>query len=131
MKKTIEVVAAAIHENDKYFCVKRNEKGELPGKWEFPGGKVEKGESTEAALKREILEEFDTLINIEKHLLTTEYEYTSFNIILHVFLAKRAKGELKLLEHTKSVWLNKDELLSLDWAPADIPSVEVLVNLKD
>ena len=116
--KTIEVVAAVIENNGKIFATQRGY-GDFKDKWEFPGGKVEQGETPEHALAREIKEELDTEIEVRKHICTVEYDYPQFHLIMHCYLCKVLSGDLTLLEHEDAKWLAKDELWSVDWLPAD------------
>lgn len=124
MKKHIEVVAAVIKKDNKYFCAQRNNKGELAKKWEFPGGKVEKGETLEESLKRELKEELKINVDIKEFLMTVKHEYNTFELTLHAFLCESLTEKFILTEHLDSKWLTKGELESLDWAAADIPIVE-------
>lgn len=123
--KKIEVVAAIIIENNKIFATQRGY-GEFAGGWEFPGGKVEEGETPKEALVREIREELDTEIEAGKLFHTIEYDYPSFHLTMHCFLATVKSGELVLKEHEDAKWLAKDELASVNWLPADIEVVERL-----
>ena len=118
-KKTIEVVAAVIENDGKYFIAKRPNKGELALKWEFPGGKVEVNESRENALIREIKEEFKSEIKIRRFIQTVEHEYQSFYIILHCYLCELVDGEMELLEHIDKRWVHSNELENYDLAKAD------------
>ena len=120
MKKHLEVVAAIIKDGDRYFAAQRNNYGENALKWEFPGGKVEPGETHEEALKREIKEELKGDISVISHVITINHEYETFIIHLHAYLCTLNSPQLKLTEHVNSKWLTKAELLSLDWAPSDI-----------
>lgn len=122
-KKRIEVVAAVIKNNGKYFCAQRNNKGELAKKWEFPGGKVELGETQIEALKREIQEELKLDIKVENFIMTVEHEYNYFHLTMHAYLCKANVEEIILLEHLDSKWLKAEELDQLDWAAADIPII--------
>lgn len=125
--KTIEVVAAVItNKENLIYCVKRNNKGEAANKWEFPGGKIELGETHEEALIREIREELDTVIEIKDFITTVKHQYKTFNLIMHVYYAKVKSGVLTLSEHTDYKWLQTTELRLLDWAPADIPVVDCI-----
>lgn len=117
--KTIEVVAAIIHDsNDRIFATQRGY-GDMKGGWEFPGGKVEPGESTEYALKREIIEELDTSLTVERFAQTVEYDYPKFHLKMHCFWCSIESGTLTLNEHEAAKWLSKDQLDSVDWLPAD------------
>ncbi len=121
--KSIEVVAAVIVDNDKIFATQRGY-GDFKDMWEFPGGKMEQGESREEALIREIQEELDTEISVDKFLCTVEYDYPTFHLIMHCFICSILKGDLVLREHEAAKWLNKNELYSVDWLPADIDVVK-------
>lgn len=120
--KQVEVVAAVICRNGKYFATQRGY-GEFEGYWEFPGGKVEVGESREEALKREIMEELDTEISIDSFLTTIEYTYPTFHLTMHCFICSVRSGNLVLKEHQSAAWLAKDELDTIDWLPADVEVV--------
>ena len=126
--KKVEVVAAIIQKDNKIFCAQRNLSKSMGGKWEFPGGKIEEGETREEALVREIKEELDSDIRVDKYLMTVEHDYPTFHITMHDYLCTLVKGELILKEHNDSVWLSKEELLSLDWADADKPIVNIIIN---
>lgn len=126
MKKHIEVVAGVITKEDKFFCAQRGNKGELANKWEFPGGKVENGETLEESLKRELKEELEIEVKVKDFIKTVNHEYNTFKLTLHAFYCEYVSGELVLTEHLDSKWLNKEELDKLDWAAADIPIVEKL-----
>lgn len=126
MKKHIEVVAAVIKKEDKYFCAQRSNNGELAKKWEFPGGKVETGETLEESLKRELREELKIDVNITKFITTVNHEYNTFSLTLHAFLCEPLTNEFVLTEHLDSKWLSIEDLDQLDWAEADIPIVNKL-----
>lgn len=126
--KKVEVVAAVIQKDNKIFCAQRNLSKSMGGKWEFPGGKIEVGETKEEALVREIKEELDSDIVVDKYLMTVEHDYPTFHITMHAYLCTLVKGELILKEHNDSAWLTKEELLKLDWADADKPIVKVIIN---
>lgn len=126
MKKHIEVVAGVIVKDGKIFCAKRGNQGELAKKWEFPGGKVEQGETLQQSLYRELKEELRIEVEVKDFILTVNHEYETFKLTLHGFYCDIIKGEIALTEHLDSKWLNKDELESLDWAAADIPFLKIL-----
>ena len=123
--KTIEVVAAVIHKDGAYFATQRGY-GEFEGMWEFPGGKIEPGESRESALKREIQEELGIDITIDKFLCTTDYDYPSFHLTMHCYLCSIESGEIELREHKSARWLSVDMLDSVEWLPADKEVVDKL-----
>ena len=116
--KVIDVVAAIIHKDGAYFATQRGY-GEFEGMWEFPGGKIEPGESSEDALKREIQEELGIDITIDKFLCTTEYDYPSFHLTMHCYICSIEAGEIVLREHKSARWLMPEELGSVEWLPAD------------
>jgi len=130
--KKINVVAAIIERDGKYFCTKRNysKYDYISYKWEFPGGKIELNESPEEALKREICEELDIEIEITSHFITISHEYPDFKIEMVCYLCEQISGKINLNEHIDFLWLEIDELKDLDWAEADIPIVNKLVNEK-
>ena len=117
--KTIRVVAAVIRKDDKIFATQRGY-GELKGGWEFPGGKIEDGETPQEALKREIEEELDTEILVGELIDTIEYDYPTFHLSMDCFWCEVVKGELVLKEAEAAKWLKKDELDKVDWLPADV-----------
>ena len=121
--KTIEVVAAIIRDGDKILATQRGY-GEFKDGWEFPGGKIEEGETPKQALVREIREELDTLIEVGELLDTVEYDYPNFHLTMHCFLCTVMSGELVLKEHKEAKWLTKDTLDTVDWLPADISLVD-------
>ena len=116
--KSIRVSAAVIHRDGKIFATKRGY-GEYKGKWEFPGGKREEGESGEEALYREIREELDSKVKIEKLICTTDYDYPTFHLTMDVYLSTLIEGKLTLLEHEDAKWVSLDSINDLDWLPAD------------
>lgn len=128
--KTIEVVATVIVRGGKMLCVQRAEhsKEYVSLKWEFPGGKVEIGESREEALVREIREELAVDVLVSDFLMTVEHAYPDFHLTMHVFKCSLESGEIVLNEHVDMTWLSIDELGSLDWAAADVPVVESLMH---
>lgn len=125
--KTIEVVAAIIKKDNKIFATQRGY-GDFKDGWEFPGGKMEEGETREAALIREIKEELNVEIVVQEFLTTVNYDYPNFHLTMHCFICEVINGELMLLEHKAARWLGKDELYEVDWLPADL---DILDRLKD
>lgn len=128
MKKNIYVVGAVIVENGKILCAQRGPLKSLPLKWEFPGGKIEEGESPQEALRREIIEEMQCQIEIGDQIEHTLYEYDFGIVHLTTFYCKLIEGKPVLTEHVSIKWLSPGELKSLDWAPADIPAIKKLSN---
>ena len=124
--KQIEVVAAIIHDDEGRIFATQRGYGEMKDGWEFPGGKIEPGESTEEALKREIWEELETKIVVEKLVQTVEWDYPAFHLTMHCFWCHIESGSLKLKEHEATKWLTKDQLDSVDWLPADRIVVETI-----
>lgn len=124
--KTIEVVAAIIKNDDKIFITKRSY-GEFIDMWEFPGGKVEVGETQEKALIREIKEELELDITNLNYLTTVEYDYHSFHLIMHCFICEICGGTLSLNAHNDAKWVSLEQLASQKWIPADIEVVEKLL----
>ena len=116
--KQIEVVAAIIHDDSRIFATQRGY-GEWKDYWEFPGGKMEGEETPEDALKREIWEELETKIVIEQLITTVEYDYPKFHLTMHCFWCHVDSGSLTLKEHEAARWLQRDELDSVEWLPAD------------
>ena len=116
--KSIRVSAAVIHRDGKILATQRGY-GEYKGKWEFPGGKREEGESGEEALYREIIEELDSKVKIEKLICTTDYDYPTFHLTMDVYLSTLIEGKLTLLEHEDAQWVSLDSIDDLDWLPAD------------
>lgn len=130
MKRRIEVVGAAIVDAGLVFCVQRGP-GSLQGYWEFPGGKLEPGESPQDALMREIREELGCQVEVGDLVASTEHEYDFAVISLTTFYCKLIEGRPTLSEHTDSIWLGPVELAGLDWAPADWPAVrQIQQDLK-
>lgn len=123
--KQVEVVAAIIQRDGLVYATQRGY-GEWKDWWEFPGGKVEPGESREEALIREIREELIAEIKIGQQLCTVEYDYPTFHLVMHCYLCALASGQLTLLEHEAARWLSQQELDSVEWLPADKVVVEKL-----
>lgn len=121
--KTIEVVAAIIRDGDKIFATQRGY-GDFKGGWEFPGGKIEQGETPERALVREIKEELDTEIEMGELIETVEYDYPQFHLIMHCFWCTVKSGDLVLREHEAAKWLTKETLDSVNWLSADEGLIE-------
>ena len=128
MKRKIEVVAAVIRKEDKIFATQRGY-GEWQDWWEFPGGKMEPGETPEEALKREIHEELSTEISVDAFLCTVEYDYPKFHLTMHCYLCSLLSEALHLNEHEAARWLSMDELNSVKWLPADVLVVNAIKNI--
>lgn len=128
MSPTIGVVGAVIVRNGLVYCVQRGPDGSLPGRWEFPGGKVEPGEDEAAALIREIKEELRCEVRVGEKVTTTAYEYDFGTVRLTTYYCDLVAGEPSLTEHATELWLQPDELPDLAWAPADVPAVEDIVR---
>lgn len=127
MGKTVRVTAAVICRENKIFATQRGY-GDYKDWWEFPGGKIESGESPEQALKREILEELAAEISVGRKIMTVEYDYPTFHLSMDCFVCTLIRGEPELLEHEAAKWLSRSELDSVPWLPADR---EVVDTLKD
>jgi 8-oxo-dGTP diphosphatase len=123
--KQLEVVAAIIRKEDRIFATQRGY-GDWKDWWEFPGGKMEPGETPENALKREILEELSTEISVDEFLCTVEYDYPKFHLTMHCYLCSLMTEALHLNEHEAAQWLSKNELESVNWLPADKIVIEQL-----
>jgi len=122
--KTIEVVAAIIRKGNKVFATQRGY-GDFKDWWEFPGGKIEPGEKPEEALVREIREELSTEISVDKFLYTVDWDYPKFHLTMHCFMCSLVTEALHLNEHEAAKWLDKGEIHSVKWLPAD----EILLPL--
>ena len=121
--KTVNVVAAVIQSSDKIFATARGY-GEFRGQWEFPGGKVEAGETPEEALKREIREELRVDIDVGNLIDTIEYDYPAFHLSMNVFWCTITSGSIELVEAESAKWLRADELETVQWLPADLTLIE-------
>ncbi|MBQ7640019.1 MAG: (deoxy)nucleoside triphosphate pyrophosphohydrolase [Bacteroidales bacterium] len=126
-RQSIEVVAAIIRRGDKVFATQRGY-GEWKDWWEFPGGKMEPGETPEAALIREIREELDTEIRIDRFLHTVEWDYPKFHLTLHCYLCSLLSESIHLNEHEAARWLGKEEIHSVRWLPADEGLLPMIVQ---
>ena len=131
--KTVKVVAAiikAVNDNGEtiIFATQRGY-GDFKGGWEFPGGKIESGETPQEALKREIIEELDTEVSVGELMDTVEYDYPQFHLSMDCFWCQIVRGNLVLKEHEAARWLTKDELNNVEWLPADITLIEKIRNL--
>ena len=124
--KQIEVVAAILRDNGRGVLATQRGYGEWKDWWEFPGGKIEAGETPEEALRREIREELAVEIAVESLLTTVEYDYPQFHLTMHCYLCHVESGDLTLLEHEAAKWLRPEALDSVRWLPADIEAVEAL-----
>ena len=117
--KTIRVVAAVIKKDNRIFCTQRGY-GDFKGGWEFPGGKIEEGESPQEALIREIKEELDVEIKVGELIKTVEYDYPTFHLSMDCFWCELVSGEIELKEHEDAKWLDKSNIDSVEWLPADL-----------
>ncbi len=130
-RKRIEVVAAIIRDDDGRIFATQRGYGAMKDGWEFPGGKMEAGETPEQALRREIKEELDTLIAVEKLLTTVEWDYPDFHLTMHCYWCHVESGSLTLKEHEAARWLTIDQIDTVDWLPADMEVIkEILALLK-
>ena len=126
--KTIHVVAAIICDDDRIFATQRGY-GDWKDYWEFPGGKIEPGETPEEALHREIIEELDTEIAVGTKITTIEYDYPEFHLSMECFQATVTEGSLVLKEHEAARWLRRNELNCVNWLPADQTIIDLLMRL--
>ena len=125
VRKTIKVAAAVILRDNTVFATQRGY-GNYKDWWEFPGGKIETGETPDEALKREIKEELNTEIAIDRYLTTVEYDYPEFHLSMDCFLCRIAGSEPVLLEHEAAKWLPLDRLGQVNWLPADLQVIDAL-----
>ncbi len=126
--KTVRVAAAVIKDGNKIFATQRGY-GNFEGGWEFPGGKIEEGETPQDALKREILEELDTEISVGEFIDRIEYDYPTFHLSLDCFVCETVRGDLVLKEHKVAKWLDKDTIDTVAWLPADVALIEKIKAL--
>ncbi|GAA1555736.1 (deoxy)nucleoside triphosphate pyrophosphohydrolase [Brevibacterium picturae] len=127
MKKEINVVGAVVTNDGKILSAQRSESMSLPGMWEFPGGKIEPGETPRAALVREMHEELLCTVEIGEEVTSTRYEYDFGFVTLTTFYATLIDGEPQLTEHSEIRWIDVADLNSVEWAPADVPAVETIM----
>ena len=125
---SIHVACAIIEQNGKVLAAQRNEFGRMPLKWEFPGGKIHVNESPEECLKREVMEEMGALLEIRRPLPLASHDYADFSVTLYPFVCSLLSKEITLHEHKSIKWLLPDELLTVDWAEADIPIIKVYLE---
>jgi len=125
--RIVNVVAAVIRDGDKIFATQKGY-GEFEGRWEFPGGKIEQGESPQEALTREITEELDTEITVGGLIDRIEYDYPAFHLSMDCFWAEVKSGNLLLKEAKAAKWLTKESLYSVDWLPADLPLIDKIAK---
>lgn len=125
--KTIKVVAAVIRDTDRIFATQRGY-GDYKGWWEFPGGKIEAGETPQEALEREIREEFDTIIEVGDFIQTVEYDYPQFHLSMDCFWSTVKDGNLVLKEHEAAKWLTAEDIKSVKWLPADLLILDAVTS---
>lgn len=128
MRKRIEVVAAVIRDGNRILATQRGY-GPFKDMWEFPGGKMESGETEEIALVREIKEEMGAMVSVDRHIKTVEYDYPDFHLVLHCYLCRVVSGDLILKEHEAAKWLDVSMLGDVDWLPADLLLLDDLASL--
>jgi 8-oxo-dGTP diphosphatase len=126
VKKQIDVVGAVIVSEGLVLCAQRGPGGHLAGLWEFPGGKIEAGESPSEALQREIREELGCVVLVGKQVISTTHEYDFGTVVLTTFYCRLSDGNPVPSEHQEIVWLLPDQLESLNWAPADVPAINAI-----
>lgn len=127
--KYIEVVAAILRDEQGRFFATQRGYGEFKDWWEFPGGKIEQGETPEKALMREIREELNVQIEVDSFLQTVEWDYPNFHLTMHCYLCHVTNGDLTLLEHEAARWLTKEQLDEVNWLAADKSIIEQLKSL--
>ncbi|MGE4318363.1 MAG: (deoxy)nucleoside triphosphate pyrophosphohydrolase [Deferribacterales bacterium] len=118
--KRVDVVAAVLYQDQKFFIAQRPHDRQLGGLWEFPGGKVEEGESHEEALKREMMEEFEAEVSVGDFIAATEHQVEGRLIVLHFYRSELLTDNFKILEHIDSAWCSKEEVKKYNLAPADL-----------
>lgn len=128
MSNPIRVVGAVFHDGERFLACRKRPGKPLEGHWEFPGGKIEPGESPEQALAREIREELNLIAEVGQKVTTTTYEYDFATIELTTFYCTLVDGDLRLTDHDDTKWVTSTEAAHLTWAPADIPAVEVIAS---
>ena len=128
--KTIRVVAAVIREEDRVFATARGY-GDYKGMWEFPGGKIESGETPEEALRREIREELSVEVKVGELIDTIEYDYPSFHLSMDCFWCSMSSGEITLIEAEDARWLTREKLYSVNWLPADLGLIEKIIPVLE
>ena len=128
--KNINVVAAIIQDEEGHVLATQRGYGEYEGWWEFPGGKIEPGETHDLALVREIWEELNVMIKIDEWLCTIEYDYPTFHLTMHCALCHIVQGRVQLNEHLSAQWLSREELDIVQWLPADVEVIERIKELK-
>lgn len=127
--KNIEVAAAILHKNGTFLGTQRGY-GEFEGGWEFPGGKIEAGESPQAALSRELKEELGIDAAVEQFLMTVECEYPRFHLIMHCYLCSIAEGTIHLKEHKSARWMTREQFDDVEWLPADLDVVKKIRSMN-
>ena len=128
MSKPIRVVGAVFHDGERFLACRKKPGKPLEGHWEFPGGKIEPGETPEQALAREIREELNLIAEVGQKVTTTTYEYDFATIELTTFYCTLVDGDLRLTDHDDTKWVTSTEAAHLAWAPADIPAVEAIAS---
>lgn len=128
VRKRINVVGAVIVRGGEVLCAQRGPNQSLAGLWEFPGGKIEQGESARAALTREVIEELDCIITVGEELMTTTHTYDFGDVTLTTYWCKLRSGTPSVTEHSRMAWVAPSDLGMLQWAPADIPTVEAITS---
>lgn len=127
----LHVACAIIEDNDLVLAAQRHESMSLPLKWEFPGGKIEAGESPQQCLERELLEELGITVQIERQLPASSHRYADFAITLYPFVCRLDRGELTLLEHEAIIWIAPERMYDLDWTEADLPVIATYLGCRE